>query len=706
MNRRIFALPALLATLLLASGCPDQPPIVGPESADHYEASLEALEGYGKPAWPQEAVIRVLPEGTDQEFRIPFAGSLSLDGSIASFRADHFGDYGKACLALWPEDLTVVRDGSNMKVGLPQIRYNEEGGFNLQDMPMVALGGMDGRLDFYHLCKVVEVSFDAARPIREIQLRSKKDEALWGEAAVRLSETGVPTHVICENTAENRNTLILKLRDDETGNTGTEPFVTGGNSTVAGGILNGNQLPGRKTCCFIVPPEALGAGFVLTILDEGFGYMQQEEPAPGAGRARYVTFDPVNYRDASEEVSIREDVLNKAFYKDIYLNSGIFLTTNDTLPVADFLGLTIEHMMDARNSPTAADYAAQTAAFAGSTEDTNGRLLYPDGEPRFRLVYVRGGGSSDHGSSLGPDGRDRFRAFVANGGSYLGSCAGAYVATKGTSLNGTTNGNYMGIWPGHCNSLSTKQIYPGHVLPTDSPLLQYYDFGGDYYIDSVRHHNGPCFINYDCVPGTEVLTRFDIPDSTKMHGHPAIIAWKQNKWTGRVIPCGSHPEQVPDGENLLLMAAMVRYCFDGVGNAKVKGILHNGETRQMTCMTEEQKPAYTRIGDRQCHHFVFALPDGARNVRVHLEAKENYELSLMLAQGTFAFKEDAQYSKTGAETVKELTFSTLPAGTWYVGVQCESTVTVTDEHGKYGTVYGNTDVLNGVPYSIGVTWEY
>ena len=121
MNRRIFALPALLATLLLASGCPDQPPIVGPESADHYEASLEALEGYGKPAWPQESVIRVLPEGTDQEFRIPFAGSLSLDGSIASFRADHFGDYGKACLALWPEDLTVVRDGSNLKVGLPQI---------------------------------------------------------------------------------------------------------------------------------------------------------------------------------------------------------------------------------------------------------------------------------------------------------------------------------------------------------------------------------------------------------------------------------------------------------------------------------------------------------------------------------------------------------------------------------------------------------
>ena len=441
-------------------------------------------------------------------------------------------------------------------------------------------------------------------------------------------------------------------------------------------------------------------------MDEGFGYMQQEEAAPGAGRARYVSFDPVNYRDVSEEVTIREDVPNKAFYKDLFLNSGMFLTTNDTLPVSDFLGLDIEHMMIARSNPTAADYAAQTAMVAGSEEDTNGRLLYPDGEPRYRMVYVRGGGSSDHGYSLGPDGRDRFRAFVAKGGSYLGSCAGAYIATRGTTLNGATSGNYMGIWPGTCNSLSTLQIYPGHVLPPDSPLLQYYDFGGDFYIDSVRHHNGPCFINYDCVPGTEVLTRFDIPDSTKMHGHPAIIAWKQNKWTGRVIPCGSHPEQVPDGENLLLMAAMVRYCFDGVGNAKVKGILHNGETRQMTCTTEDQKPAYTRIGDRQCHHFVFALPDGARNVRVRLASLEGYQLSLRLAKGTFAFKEDAQYALENTEPWKELYWPTLEAGTWYVGVQCESVPTVVTNHGKFGTEYADTGVLNGAPYTISVSWEY
>ena len=126
----------------------------------------------------------------------------------------------------------------------------------------------------------------------------------------------------------------------------------------------------------------------------------------------------------------------------------------------------------------------------------------------------------------------------------------------------------------------------------------------------------------------------------------------------------------------------------------------------MTCRTEDMKPAYTRIGDRQCHHFVFALPEGARNVRVRLVSLEGYNLSLRLAKGTFAFKEDAQYSLENSEAWKELYWPTLEAGTWYVGVQCESTVTVSNEHGTYGTVYSNTGVLNGVPYTLGVTWDY
>ena len=124
----------------------------------------------------------------------------------------------------------------------------------------------------------------------------------------------------------------------------------------------------------------------------------------------------------------------------------------------------------------------------------------------------------------------------------------------------------------------------------------------------------------------------------------------------------------------------------------------------MTKSTTDNDPAYTKVGDRQCHHFVFALPSGARNVKVRLESLEGFNLSLMLAEGTFAFKEDAKYKLENNDSVKELTFDTLPKGTWYVGVQCEDTPDVSE--GDYGYIYsGNTAVLNGAPYSISVTWE-
>ena len=221
----------------------------------------------------------------------------------------------------------------------------------------------------------------------------------------------------------------------------------------------------------------------------------------------------------------------------------------------------------------------------------------------------------------------------------------------------------------------------------------------------MRHHNGPCFRDWELVPGTEVLTCLYVPDSIHMHTYPAIIAYKPDAFQGRIIPCGSHPEQVKYGENLDLMEAMVRYAFDGQGMARAKGTLRNGELRRMDRTTPENKPEYTRIGDLQCHHFLFSLPERARNVRIRMEALADYRLDLMLAHGTFAFKEDALHALENGDRVKEMVFDTLEKGIWYVGVQCMSTVTVTKEHGTNGTVYGNTAVLNGVPYTVRVSWE-
>ena len=706
--RIIRFLSAAIATAILACGCPPapEPPAPGPEPPappvrpESFAATVESISGVQQSAWKEGTGLTVFFEPAAD------GRTFLIGGDPAKISEEGFNDYYKALAAVYPASFTSTFTKDGLTIELPQVQNFVEGGIAPEAMPLAALGDTTGNLSFKTPCSVVAVEVQRSLQIREIRLTSNGDEALWGTMAIAADPAQFPAATMRENTSADRNTLILKVSETGSGSNGTEAFVTGPNSTVTGGTIPANGLESTSTYYFVVPAGSLQQGFRLTIIDERGGFMQQDLPKAATARAACAKAGQMAYRDASENVEIRTDVLNKAFYKDIYMNSGLYLTTNDTLPVADFLNLEIEHLMDSRNSPSAADYAAQDAAFIGTPDDVNGRLLYPDGGPRYRLFYVRGGSSTSHGLALGSDGRDRFRAYVAAGGTYLGSCAGAYLASRGTSLDASSSGAFVGLWPGHCNSLSTQQIYPGHVIPPDSPILKYYDFGGDFYIDSVRHHNGPCFIDYAAVPGTEVITRFDIPDSTKMHGHPAIITWKKDKWWGRVTPCGSHPEQVPDGENLLLMAAMVRYNFDGVGIARVKGILHNGEVRHMTKSTEDQDPDYTKIGDRQCHHFVFALPEGAKNIRVRLESLDKYQLSLFLAKGTFAFREDAQYKSEGIQTGKELFFPTLEAGTWYVGVQCESVPTVTNNHGKYGTEYSNTGILNGAPYTVKVSWEY
>ena len=210
------------------------------------------------------------------------------------------------------------------------------------------------------------------------------------------------------------------------------------------------------------------------------------------------------------------------------------------------------------------------------------------------------------------------------------------------------------------------------------------------------------FQDADKIEGTVVLSHFDYPGN-RVHGHASVIAYKESEYTGRVISCGGHPEYAEQGEVRDFMASMWRYAFDGVGIARVKGILHNGAVRRMTKSTSDDDPDFTKIGDKQCHHFVFALPEGARNIRVRLESLEDYNLSLRLAEGTFAFKEDAQYAQEGAGSVKELTFATLPKGTWYVGVQCEDTVTYTET--ASGVSYSDTAILNGAPYTVSVSWD-
>lgn len=408
------------------------------------------------------------------------------------------------------------------------------------------------------------------------------------------------------------------------------------------------------------------------------------------------------------------DVAAQGYYKDIFMDGGVKVTSRERLPAADFLDMSIEHYASSRYTstfpPTRLDSLLQEEIYTGTPGDLNGVLLYPDGQPRFRLLYVNGGRATSHGRSLGEKGRSRMQTFISNGGSYVGTCAGAFFVSAATVKADTVFPRefYLHSWPGVARATGLSNSYTGMFVEKNSPLLNYADFGGDDYIDSVRH-NGGCYLWTEAwfPPETETLLRYDYRDELNGRSiHKEISAWayKKDEATGRIVVIGSHPEAVTGGERLDLMASMLLYARDGLGDPVIKGELERKKKREMYKSTADNDPAHTMIGDKQYHHFKINIPRGASNIRIELEGAKGYDLFLYLNKDDFAFKRKAEYKDISEGPEKTMMFDLLDHGTWYLAVECDTSVET--EKTDYGVRYtGKTEVLNGVPYSLIINWD-
>ena len=405
------------------------------------------------------------------------------------------------------------------------------------------------------------------------------------------------------------------------------------------------------------------------------------------------------------------------FYKDFFIDSGLSMSDHEFIPAARVLNLSTEVILLPSKAQNATEYelALTHDCFVGSDCDDNGRLLYPDGAPRYKMIYIPGGTANRHGESVTAEGREHIRMFFNNGGSYIGTCAGTILCSTGFYYKDrdgkpVDRDMYFKVWPGYTTGTKLFDSYTSLTVEKKCPLLKYYDFGGDMRLDSVRHNNGSYMNTVVWPAGTEALLRY-VGDTLKLaksiDKEISVLAYKPNEKSGRMVVTGSHPELPVTGERLQLFTSMFHYALDGNGVPQVKAALTSGEPRKMVKGTKDNDPAFTRIGDKQFHHFTIDVPKGTKVVSVKLESVKgysNYDLFLYAAPGKFAFNDVARWFDVTKGIDKVMVIKNPKAGKLYISVYCDTTVDVVKT--AYGEQYtGRTDVLNGVPYVLTATIE-
>lgn len=442
----------------------------------------------------------------------------------------------------------------------------------------------------------------------------------------------------------------------------------------------------------------------------------------------------------AEKVKVR----NTAFYKTAFADAGYMFDEGapdvytkqppaalkelllsghdgDGTTIWDFMEMVLQDDAHAEDTSFIKKYFDGYSTKTGKV-DLNGPLLYPDGAPRFSVYYCFGGNAETaymHRECIGVENMYQLKTFYENGGSFVAS-GGAGAVFLGSRYESETNEGYLSLYDAntfwtHTTSSTAKSI----IMEQNSPLLE---FGTAETVKNVTHDNG-VYLDESAMPeGTEVLARYGTfyGEGYDNTGKAAAWAYKASENSGRIVLCGSKPEQKTNEENKNFLKSELMYAMEGNGLAKVKGVLHNGETRKMTL--KEGDPAFCAIGDGQCHHFVFKLKHAAPKLYIKLDWETDARLDIYLKRGTYAFPEaEPEYSLLSStsdtqESSSVLELNDVPAGLWFLTVRC-ATVPVSkrsSSRGGYDWSYyyaysgteGQIATLGGIPYSVSTNWTY
>lgn len=637
-----------------------------------------SLEADGKVLWSAGDELAVMTPSTKDKF--------TLTSGAGSSSAEFYGPLsGSApfCLLYPYFESCAVADGK-LKFTLPQEQtVSGTGTFGQGASPAVAvMDDYNSPVQFRNLCGVLELSLcGSGINVSKIAVSDLGGMPLWGDCEVDL--------------------------DGTQGTDGQKMDIRGGGNTVILNLARPVLLKASSATLFemVVPAGSFRNGFSVKLYDLTKGRICVFSTRNAAAEIRRSGISTMKKFKITDEYIESADPAYRGYYKELFVDKGIGLSGVADPPASDSLGWS-------HDSFSGKDSALQRSVFAGNSDDLNGALLYPDGEPRYRMIYVNGGGAATHGTSLSAAGRKSIVDFVNAGGSYVGTCAGAFIASTGTAKK--LYDEYLGIYPSRVHGMDYFDTCSNVTIPETSPLLGYYDFGGDLRIDSV-YFNGGCYLSSDYkVKGTEILLRYYIQpgpnDSpmlpTQYHNQISAWAYKANDTKGRVVCTGSHPEGVKTGERLNMMEALCRYAVDGNGKITDKGALVNEQERKMDQLSSSGSRSFARIGDKQYHHFRIEIPaGGAKNLTVRLKSfEENRNLMLSLRKGDFAWRSDADYVLAYPGGDKTVSLDNVSEGTWYVSVFGSDAPKTSCSDGAFKYI-GDKTLLNGIPYSVTATWE-
>jgi glutamine amidotransferase-like uncharacterized protein len=311
--------------------------------------------------------------------------------------------------------------------------------------------------------------------------------------------------------------------------------------------------------------------------------------------------------------------------------------------------------------------ATTRAVIGGNANDTNGVLLYPDGQPRFGTIYVNGG-SAGHAAVMGAAGRQAIETFYAHGGSYTGSCAGEFVASR----------RIPALWGGQVGNYKRTGRQTVTFTETGHPLVQYLQEwnGGSNVVTNIPHYYGPTNReSYRHPDGTEFLGTI----TSGLHrGTDFLVEYQRDAESGVTVLSPSHPEYNRNASNTALMAAILKRADDlSRTTPDIKGTLTTDQSVVMSGPTQ-------KIGDGQYHRYAVEVPDGLSELHVSLTG-------LTGNADVFVQKDGVAHS------------ASYLAKSEVVGNADDLVVIENPAAGTYEiSVFGAHTILNGVAYTLSV----